>query len=319
VTRLCAVVLFACALCACSRNPQQVSAADSQAPKAAPAASPSAASTFDGQRALDYTRDVVAFGPRWVGSPGYAKTQAFLRAERKGDNLEEDKFTASTPAGPLAMTNFIAKFPGTKDGIIVVCGHYDTLYKRNDFVGANDAGSSTGLLLELARELQGRNNDGYSVWVVFLDGEEAIRKWSANDSLYGSRHLAARWAKAGVDAKIKALLLVDMVGDADLNIERDSNSTPWLEDVVGQAAARLGYSSHFFARTLGMEDDHLPFAREGVPAADLIDFSYGPPTDNGGGAYWHTAQDTMDKLSAESLKIVGGVVLETIQLLNHPQ
>lgn len=301
-------------LAACSRNAPNVSAADTQTskPAAAPAAMPDSPPQFDGQRALDYAREVVALGPRWVGSPGHARVEAYLRSQLKGDNVEEDAFTASTPVGPLRMTNFIAKFPGAKDGIIVICGHYDTLYGRKDFVGANDGGSSTGLPLELARELRGKKNDGYSVWVVFLDGEEAVRQWSATDSVYGSRHLAARWAKAGITPKIKALLLVDMVGDADLNIERDTNSTPWLEDVVGSAAARLGYQSHFFARTMPMEDDHVPFSREGVPVADLIDFSYGP--DN---AYWHTSQDTMDKLSAQSLQMAGSVVVETIRTLGH--
>ncbi len=273
---------------------------------------PDASPLFDGQRALDYTRDVVALGPRWVGSPAHAKTEAYIRAQLKGDRVEEDSFTASTPAGPLPMTNFIAKFPGKKDGIVVVCGHYDTRYKQADFVGANDGGSSTGLLLELARELRGKPNDGYSVWLIFFDGEEAIKSWTATDSVYGSRHLAAKWAKAGITPKIKALLLVDMIGDADLNIEREPNSTPWLEDVVGSAAARLGYQSYFFRRTYEAEDDHIPWAREGVPVADLIDFSYGPEN-----SYWHTAQDTMDKLSAESLKIVGSVVKETISLLNR--
>ncbi len=315
MTRYCAIVLLACALCACSRHPQDVSAAQTQAPK--PAAAPQAVATFDGQRALDYTRDVVAFGRRFVGSPGHAKTEAFLRAQLKGGDLEEDTFTASTPDGARRMTNFIAKFPGTRNGIIVVAGHYDTKPLK-DFVGANDGGSSTGLPLELARELhaqlRGGKLPGYSVWVVWLDGDESIQQsneMNFKNSMYGSQHLAKKWQRDGTLKNIKAFLLVDMVGDADLNIDRDSNSTPWLEDVIGEAAARLGYQSHFFGRTLQMDDDHLPFAREGVPVADLIDFTYGP--DN---AYWHTSQDTLDKLSPKSLEVVGSVVMQTIALLN---
>ncbi|MBZ5566525.1 MAG: M28 family peptidase [Acidobacteriia bacterium] len=266
----------------------------------------------DGQRALQYTRAVVAFGPRWVGSPGHAETQAYLRKELKDDNLQEDSFTAATPAGSLRMTNFVAKFPGSKDGIIVVSGHYDTLYGRKDFVGANDGGSSTGLLLELARQLRNKKLEGYSVWLVWFDGEEAIKQWSPTDSLYGSRHLAKKWAKDGTLKKIQTFLLLDMIGDADLNIERESNSMPWLEDVVYKAATDLGYQSHFFARTNEVEDDHLPFARAGVPVADLIDFDYGPNN-----SYWHAPQDTLDKLSSESLEIVGSVVLRCIHLLSQ--
>lgn len=298
---------------ACNQNGSVSASSAEPAQKPAPPAAP--ASTFphaDGQRALQYTREVVDFGPRWVGSPGHAKIQAYLRKELHGNNLQEDTFSASTPAGSLRMTNFIAKFPGSKDGIIVVTGHYDTLYSRKDFVGANDGGSSTGLLLELARQLRGKKLDGYSVWLVWFDGEEAIKQWSSTDSLYGSRHLAAKWDKDGTVKKIQAFLLLDMIGDAELHIERDSNSAPWLEDVVYKAAADLGYQSHFFARGNDLEDDHLPFARAGVPVADLIDFNYG--TNN---AYWHTPQDTLDKLSPQSFEIVGSVVLRTIRLLNQ--
>jgi Zn-dependent M28 family amino/carboxypeptidase len=144
------------AFAACNRSSTSAAAPESS-PKPGAASAPAAASLphADGQRALQYTREVVALGPRFVGSPGHAQTEAYLRQELKGDNLQEDTFTASTPAGSLRMTNFIAKFPGSKDGIIVVTGHYDTLYGRKDFVGANDGGSSTGLLLELARQLRG--------------------------------------------------------------------------------------------------------------------------------------------------------------------
>ena len=312
------LLLLAAMACSKSSPPEAAQAANpgpaTTASAMAQAASqdPATLPHFDGQRALQLTREVVNYGPRWVGSPGYAKTQAYLRAQLRGINVVEDSFTASTPAGNLRMTNFIAKFPGKKDGIIVVAGHYDTIYERKDFVGANDGGSSTGLPLELAHELRGKSHDGYSVWIVFFDGEEAVRQWTKSDSVYGSRHLASVWEKDGTLKKIKALLLVDMVGDADLDILRDLNSTPWLLDVVYQAATTLGYQSHFFARATPMEDDHLPFAHAGVPVVDLIDYDYGP--NNG---YWHSPQDTMDKLNAHSLEIVGSVVLQTIHLLNQ--
>jgi Zn-dependent M28 family amino/carboxypeptidase len=312
-TAVALVLLIVTAFSACNRSSSTASAAE-PAPKAAPLAAQPADSLphVDGARALQYTREVVAFGPRYVGSPGHAKLEAYLRNELKGDNLQEDTFTASTPAGNLRMTNFIAKFPGSKPGIIVVSGHYDTLYNRKDFVGANDGGSSTGLLLELARQLRGRKLDGYNVWLVWFDGEEAIRQWSDKDSVYGSKHLAERWQRDGTVQKIKAFLLLDMIGDGDLNIDRDNNSTPWLLDVIYKAASELNYQGHFFARSLPMEDDHLPFAKAGVPVADIIDFDYGRNN-----AYWHAPEDTMDKLSAQSLEIVGSVVLRTIELLSQ--
>ncbi len=269
---------------------------------------------FNGARALAYTREFVSIGPRWIGSPGHAKAEAFLRKQFEHDQLEEDTFTATTPEGPMPMRNFIVRFPGKKDGVIVVATHYETNYPlRNiNFVGANDGGSTTGLLIELANHLRGRTLDGYSVWLVFFDGEEAVQQWSHSDSLYGSRHLAAKWQSDGTLRRIKAFLLADMLGDKNLDVERDLNSTPWVEEVVKKAAARLGYQSYFFANTDRVEDDHLPFVQRGVPSADVIDLDYGPQN-----SYHHTAQDTMDKLSAKSLTITGNVFLETIRLLNE--
>ena len=269
---------------------------------------------FNGARALEYTREFVSTGPRWVGSPGHAKAEAFLKKEFAHDNLEEDTFIANTPVGPMQMHNFIVKFPGRKDGVIVIGSHYDTNYplREINYVGANDGGSSTGLLIEMANCLRGRKLDGYSVWLVFLDGEEAVQQWTDSDSVYGSRHLAAKWQNDGTLKHIKAFLLADMIGDKDLNIERDTNSTSWLLDLIDKAAARYGYQSHFFKSTNQIGDDHLPFVQRGVPSADIIDFDYGPNN-----AYWHNAQDTMDKLSAKSLTIVGDTLLGTIQLLNQ--
>ena len=271
---------------------------------------------LSGQRAVDYTRDVTNIGPRFVSSPGHAKVEAYLKAKLKGDDVQEDKFTASTPDGNFPMTNYIAKFPGTKDGIVVIAGHYDTLFNRNDFVGANDGGSSTGILLELAdqykSQLKNGKRYGYSVWLVWLDGEEAFRHWTDTDSVYGSRHLAEKWKQDGTAQKIKAFILADMIGDADLSIERDYNSTPWLSELVYQAASRTGYQSHFYARETAMEDDHIPFSKIGVPVVDLIDFEYGY-----GNAFWHTKEDTVDKLSPKSFEIVGNVIMQTVQLIDN--
>ena len=159
--------------------------------------------------------------------------------------------------------------------------------------------------------------DGNSVWLVFFDGEEAIQQWSATDSLYGSRHLAAKWDRDGTLKRIQAFLLVDMIGDKDLDIARDQNSTPWLLDLVDLAAKQEGDQSYFFATTNAIEDDHLPFVQRGVPSADMIDYDYGPHSVTLPDGYHHTPQDTMDKISAHSLTVVGQTVLETIHLLNQ--
>jgi Zn-dependent M28 family amino/carboxypeptidase len=305
------VVLMACAQGKPAKTPPQ--AESSIRVQAAPNSSAAPVPAVSGTRAMQYVREIVAYGPRPIGSAKHKKVEAYILSHLKGDSVEADTFIADTPEGKLPVRNIIAKFPGKRDGIIVIAGHYDTNYPLKDtgYVGANDGGSSAGLLLELANQLRGKKLDGYSVWLLWTDGEEAVRQWTATDSLYGTRHLAEKWQNDGTLKRIKAFLLTDMIGDADLNIDRDINSTPWLEDLVLQAATRLGYQSHFFARTNGYEDDHLPFKRLGVPCADLIDFEYG--YDN---VFWHTPQDTVDKLSPKSLEIVGSVLLETVRLLD---
>jgi glutaminyl-peptide cyclotransferase len=279
----------------------------------------SAQQHFNGAKALDYTRDFVSIGPRWPTSPGHARAEAFLRAHLQHDPLEEDAFTANTPIGPVNMRNFIVRFPGKKDGVVVLGTHYETNYylKNTSFVGANDGGATTGLLLAIAdhlREQVARNKqlDGYSVWLVFFDGEEAIQSWSQSDSTYGSRHLAARWGRDGTLPRIKALLLADMIGDKDLDIQRESNSTEWVVGFVKQAAHKFAYDKYFFQRDEAVEDDHLPFVSRGVPSIDIIDLDYGP-----GNSYHHTVQDTMDKVSAHSLTVDGDVFLETIRLIGQ--
>ncbi len=264
-------------------------------------------------RAMQYTKEIVALGPRWDGSSGQQKLGAYLHEKLKSDQVEEDTFVADTPAGKIPMRNMIAKFPGTKDGIVVLGSHIDTNYplRKTRFVGANDGACTTALLLAIADQLRGKKLEGYSVWLAFFDGEEAIKEWTDSDSLYGSRHLAAKWQQDGTIGKIKALLLADMIGDADLDITRDEHSTAWLEDLIYEAARRLGYQSFFFASTDEMNDDHMPFAQKGVPVADLIDYTYG--YDN---VYHHSVEDTVDKLSTKSLRISGDVILEAIRLLN---
>jgi Zn-dependent M28 family amino/carboxypeptidase len=273
---------------------------------------------FNGAKALDYASQFVAIGPRWVTGSGHLKAEAFLRDHFQHDQLEEDTFTANTPIGPVAMRNFIVRFPGKKDGVIVLSTHYETNYPlRNiNFVGANDGASTTGLLMAIADQLRAevarsKQLDGYSVWLVFFDGEEAIQTWSASDSTYGSRHLAAKWGRDGTLAKVKAFMLADMIGDKDLDIQRETKSTGWLVDLVRQAAHKYGYDHYFFQTEEAVEDDHLAFVERGVPSIDVIDLDYGPNN-----TYHHTAQDTLDKISARSLTIDGDVFMETIRLIN---
>jgi Zn-dependent M28 family amino/carboxypeptidase len=273
--------------------------------------------TFDGNRAMQYVKDIVKFGPRPIGSANHKKVEDYIESHLKPDVVENDVFTADTPEGKFPVHNIIAKFPGTKDGIIVVASHYDTNYplRKTSFIGANDGASSSGLLLELANQLRSKPLEGYSLWLVWDDAEEAVKPDTEipfeKDSLYGITHLAEKWEADGMLKKIKAFLLADMIGDADLNVDRDTNSTPWLEDVIYEAATRVGYQSHFFGRTTQVSDDHLPFVKRGVPSADLIDFTYGYNN-----VFWHTTEDTVDKLSPKSLEIVGTVILETIRILD---
>jgi glutaminyl-peptide cyclotransferase len=270
-----------------------------------------AAADFSGASALKFTRDAVALGPRPAGSEANRRLQSYILGQLKADNCQvtEDAFSAKTPAsGDVAMKNIIAKFPGKSGRAIVITGHFDTkLFPGRKFVGANDGGSSAGLLLELARVLarQPRSDDVYLVW---FDGEEAFGEWADNDSLYGSKHLAEVWRKDGTLRRIKALINVDMIGDKSLDIKQETNSSPALRRLIWATAGDLGYRAYFLDESLATDDDHMPFVKQGVPAIDLIDFDYPP---------WHTDDDTMDKVSAQSLEIVGTVVTEVIHRLER--
>jgi glutaminyl-peptide cyclotransferase len=281
----------------------------------------SAQQHFDGSKALEYARQFVSIGPRWPTSPGHAKAEQFLRSHFAHDQLEQDKFIANTPIGAVPMCNFIVKFLGRKNGIIVLATHYETNYPlRNiNFVGANDGGSTTGLLMAIADRLRAEiarapdhKLDGYSIWLVFFDGEEAIQSWTESDSTYGSKHLAAEWGGNGTLARIKAFILTDMIGDKNLDILRESQSTGWLVNLVEQAARKCGDERYFFQTGGAVEDDHLPFLARSVPSIDIIDLDYGPNN-----SYHHTAQDTMDKISAHSLTVDGDVIMETIRLIDQ--
>ena len=269
-------------------------------------ASSARAPAFDAGRAFRDLERQVALGPRPSGSRALQQTRDYLVAELKkaGIAARPQEFVARTPRGDVAMVNLIATIPGRRAERIALASHVDTKrFSDIQFVGASDGASSTAVLLELARVLRGRDNE-YTLELLFFDGEEAVVDWNTNsDNTYGSRHYVEAAREAGTLRGLRALILLDMVGDKDLRIQRDANSTPWLVDAIWSAAARLGHGSVFSNDLTAIQDDHLPFLQAGVPAVDVIDLEYPP---------WHTADDTLDKVSARSLQIVGDVIIAAL-------
>ncbi len=262
----------------------------------------------DGRAALRHVERLVAIGPRVAGTPGAERARAYITGELKklGVKAEVRAFEADTPHGRVRLANLVAIVPGRRAETILLGGHYDTKYFQEfRFVGANDGGSSAALLIELTRRLAASPRE-YTYWMVWFDGEEARVSWTATDSLYGSRRLAAELARDG--RLPRAMVLVDMIGDRELGILRDTYSTPWLTNLLWATAARLGHGRHFLSTAMAVEDDHAPFLHAGVPAALLIDFDYPP---------WHTADDTLDKVSAQSLAVVGDVVLGALPAIER--
>jgi Zn-dependent M28 family amino/carboxypeptidase len=271
---------------------------------------------IEGRRALRDVERLVALGPRPPGSPAAQRARAYIRDELRQARwqVREHAFVARTPRGPIPMTNVIAEWPGRRPDIVAVGGHYDTkVFDAFRFVGANDGGSSTALLLELGRALGARYRSTpppYARWLVFFDGEEAQREWTATDSLYGSRALVADLRASGALARLRALIVADMIGDRDLGIRRETGSTGWLTDLVWGVAGRLGYGAHFLEDRRAVTDDHAPFLDAGTAATLLIDFDYGGgPGEN---RFWHTPHDTLDKVSADSLRLVGEVIAQAL-------
>ena len=270
-------------------------------PAAPQAAGPPA---FDSGRAYEHLRRQVSFGPRPAGSVALAQCRQYIleQLEAAGLATREDSFDADTPLGRVRMVNVIATLPGRRADRIALATHYDTkLEQRFRFVGANDGASSTAAVLEIGRVLKGRQND-YTIELIFFDGEEAVRtQWEGTDNTYGSRHYVRAAQQAGTLASLKALVLLDMIGDRNLNIRRESNSTGWLTDIIWASARQLGYTREFVEDEFAIGgDDHFPFLAAGVPAVDIIDFDY---------PAWHTRSDDLDHVSARSLQVVGDVVL----------
>lgn len=273
-----------------------------------------AAKSFDGARAFRDLERLVAAGPRPPGSPTIERAREYVTAQlaAAGADVQRDPFAASTPDGPIRMVNIVAVLPGQSLKVVIIAGHYDTArLKGIEFVGANDGGSSASELLELARVLSRRSHI-FTYWLVLFDGEEAIEHWSASDSLYGSRHFVEMLRGTGKLGDVQAVVLLDMVGERDPQFRPEGNSTPWLRNLVFSSADRLGYRNAFpSGGALPVEDDHMPFLAAGVPAVDIIDFA---PFLRG---YHHTAQDTIDQCSPDTLAIVGRVVLATLAELER--
>ena len=268
------------------------------------------ATAFNGERALEHVRKQVEIGPRPPGSPELAKTREYINNELKTAGLvvSTDEFTPDTPQGEKKMVNITAEIRGESKDVIIIASHYDAKYfKDMRFVGANDPGASVGTLLELARVLA-ETKPKLTYWLVFFDGEEAFcENWDdcgkpdAPDNTYGSRHFVNQLRSRNELERVRALVLLDMMGYKDLELGRDTISTKWLQDIIWQTARDLGYRKYFVDRPEGVGgDDHEPFVRAGIPAVDLIQLNGYP--------YWHRADDTLDKVSAQSMKIVGDVV-----------
>jgi glutaminyl-peptide cyclotransferase len=308
-------ILLACllALAGCGRSETATSEAAVSASAFAPEPAPPADSTggFDGQRAYQHVADIVAFGPHTAGTDGDRHVQDYIvgKLQSFGCPVDQEDFHSQTPIGTVAMKNIVAKIPGASPDILMFTTHYDSL-RLDNFVGADDGGSSTGVMLELARLLCQRKN-AMTIWIVFFDAEEAFVKWSDTDSTYGSRELAARMALSGDLNRVKAFLLADLVGGRNLHVSRDANSTDWLKDMVWSTAKRLGYGNIFISQSSEIEDDHLPFVSRKVPCVDIIDLDFNDIP------YWHTTADTLDKVSARSLGIVGHVLIQVVPQLEQ--
>ena len=276
------------------------------------AAQPIAATpTFDSSRAYEDMRQMVAIGPRPSGSPAIVKTREYIKKELTAAGLtpEELPFDAKTPLGIVHMVNIRATLPGAaKDrGRIVIGGHYDTkLVREFPFVGASDGASSAAFLLELARALKGRANP-LPIELLFLDGEEAVVEWRGQDHTYGSRQYVQEAQRARTTKDIRAFILIDMIGDRDLGIRREQNSTPWLTDAIWSTARRLK-RAEFLEEETPIEDDHLEFLQAGIPSVDIIDLDY---------PAWHREEDRLDHVAAGSLQAVGDVVLAALPVIEN--
>jgi hypothetical protein len=303
--RLVASSVVAAAILAAAAGPAGAPAPHGSIPIPPAQTTPMPAPAFDSTRAWEHLRQLVAIGPRPAGSPQIRQARAYITRQLSASGLtvQEQPFVADTPIGRIEMVNLIVRLPGRRADRILVAGHYDTKRFRDQaFVGASDGASSAAFLIELARVLA-RGSREFTHELIWFDGEEAVIEWTAGDHTYGSRHYVESARSADRLTSIRAMILVDMIGDRNLTIRRETASTAWLTDLIWTTARRLGHADVFLDADLRVEDDHVPFLEAGVPAVDIIDFDYPP---------WHTALDDLDHVSARSLQIVGDVLLAAL-------
>jgi len=292
------------------------------------AAAPALHDAYSSAKAYAYTKQVTAFGERWPGSPGHKKTEDLIHSVLKANGAvdEVDSFTAQTPRGPVEVHNIIGKFnvnaSDPNQPIVILAGHYDTLFKPG-FVGANDGGSSTGIVLAFADALKDQKTK-VQVWLMWTDLEEAIESFQGDDGLYGSRHFAQKLKADGVVPRVRGFFLLDMIGDTDLGVSQEQESNPALQAMIAKAAAELGYTKYFFQSRSDIIDDHISFKNVGIPVVDVVDAEFGrmgrdPATGkefDGMGEFHHANTDTIDKVSQKSLEIVGRTILRTVELMD---
>lgn len=303
------IVIAACSAGNAAQTPSASPAPPSGATAAPPpAAAPEGMQKFDavsGERAFKDLEQLVAIGPRPAGSPANQRTRAFIAAQMKalGLTATEQAFIADTPVGKVSMANVIVTLPGKRPERIILSSHFDTKPENSFvFVGANDGGSSTALLIELARVLKDTPRE-FTYELVFFDGEEAWGEWTTGNT-FGSRYYVDAARKAGTLGGVKTMILLDMIGGRGLTIKKDLNSTTWLNEIVWRTAGRLGYQQTFVDDITSVEDDHFPFRNAGIPVIDLIELdTY---------EHWHQASDTLDKIDPRSMKIVGDVVVAAL-------
>ena len=261
----------------------------------------------DPDRAMRHVEKMVSYGPHPSGSAAQKQVGIYIveQLQSYGLEVQTQTFQPVTPLGRPEMTNIWGVLPGTRESVIILASHYDSKYFEDfSFVGANDSGSSSALLLELARTLTQENSTDYSLWFTFFDGEEAVLDWTSIDSLYGSRDFVQMLKSRGLLHRVSALILLDMIGGKDLVLRKEMNSTNWLNQIIWEKGNQLGFGDIFQMRGYtAAQDDHLPFAAEGIPVVDIIDLGY---------AHWHKREDTTDKVSAENMSIVGSVVLASL-------
>ena len=268
------------------------------------------APAFDSSKAWEHLRQQLNIGPRPSGSPANVKTRDYIKAQLTALGIKpvEQPFEGATPLGPVKMVNLIGTIPGKSADRIILASHFDTkLFKNMRFVGASDGASSTAALLEIARVLKTRKDLPFTYELLFLDGEEAVLEWQGTDNTYGSRYYVENAKKTGALKSARAFILLDMIGDRNLTIRRESNSARWLTDIVWGTAKKLGHRA-FMDEETTVEDDHIPFVKAGVPSLDIIDLDY---------AQWHTAADTIEAVAAGSLQIVGDTLLQSLPAIEQ--